>query len=156
MPRISSRVQQGAFGTYNPTNPGRAVRPTLQYKGPSLPQELFSETDLDPPVRRALNQIQNNVKQALGQTKGSPFSYANIISNWPLVNGGANGASPNIVAHGLGQPATGYTVLFTRGGYVTHHALIEPAPSSELIQIWTQVTAFAGVTTVTADLLIYG
>lgn len=157
MPRIPSRISPNGLGTYNPAAPGRAISPALQYRGPVLPQELFSETaGLDPATRRALNQIQSNVRQAFAQVRGSPFSYANIISGWILTQGGSDGASPNIIAHGLGQPANGYAILSTTGGYVTAHALITPAPNANLIQVWTQYTAFSGVTNVTAEILVYG
>jgi hypothetical protein len=155
MPRIASRIQQQPFGTYNPGSPGRAIRPALQYRGPALPQEMFDDPELDAPTKRALIQVQNNTRQALSQVKGSAFAYANIIAGWTLTNGGANGASPNVVAHGLGQPATGAVVLTTYGGYLTAQATIPGAANANLIQVWTQYTAFAGVTAVTADILVY-
>lgn len=155
MPRISSRIQTQAFGTRNPAAPGRAIAGALQYRGPALPQELFGDDgDLDPSVKRALLQIQSNVRQALGQVRGSPFAYSNIIQGVTLTNGGANGASPNVIAHGLGQPASGGFVLTTYGGYLTAEATIPSPATPNLIQIWTQFTAFAGAT-VTADVLVY-
>ena len=156
MPRIGSRIQQAPFGTYNPAAPGRAKTPALQPRGPALPEELFGDPTLDASVRRALLQLQSNTRQAVGQVKGSPFAYANIITGWTLVQGAANGATPNVIAHGLGQPAVGYCILAKYGGYITGDALIPNPPTSNLIQIWTTYTAFAGVSAVTADILVYG
>lgn len=155
MPSIPSRIQQQPFGTFNPAAPGRRIKPALQAKGPALPQELFVDPNIDVNVKRALNQIQSNVRQALSQVKGSAFAYANIITNWTLTQGSANGVAPNVIDHGLGMPATGYAILSTVGGYVTAHALIAPAPTVNLIQVWTQYTAFAGVSAVTANILVF-
>jgi hypothetical protein len=120
-----------------------------------LPVETFSDPNLDPNVKRALIQLQSNVRQSTSQAKGSPFAYANIISGWTLVQGSANGVKPNVIAHGLGQPATGAFVISTYGGFVTAQATIPNPPTSDLIQLWTTFTAFAGITTVTADILVY-
>lgn len=155
MPRIGSRIQTGGIGSYNPANPGRAITPAIRPKGPVLPVEQFVDEKVDPSVRRALNNLQANVAQAIGQVKGSSFAYSNICSGVKLTNGGANGASPNLVAHGLTVSPSGYAILFTRGGYVTAEALILPAPNKNLIQIWTQITLFAGSAGVLADILVY-
>lgn len=155
MARIPSRIQQAPSGAFNPANPGRAIVPATRVSGPAFPQEQFADPTIDPNVKRALVQLQNNVRAAFGTVKGSPLQYANIIQGWTLVQGGANGASPNVIAHGLGQPASGYIILSKYGGYLTGDALIPNPPTPDLIQIWTTWTAFAGVTSVTADLLIY-
>jgi hypothetical protein len=154
MPRIGSRIQAGAFGTFNPNNPGRAIAPAVQSRGPALAQEYFTDPDLDPSVRRALNQIQSNTRQAFAQVKGSAFAYSNIIRGVTLTQGGANGASPNVISHGLGQVAAGAFIITTYGGYVTAQAVIPSPPAAGLIQLWTQFTAFSGAT-VTADVLVY-
>ena len=157
MPRLSSRIQTAAFGSRNPANAGRTIAPAVIHKGPSMPVELFADEQLDPGTRRALLAIQQNVRQAFSQSRSSPLSYANLIQGVTLTNGGANGASPNIVAHGLDVAPSGYVICCTSGGYVTAHAKIAPAAndSKHTIKIWTQFTAFAGVTAVTADLLVY-
>lgn len=156
MPRLSSRLQQAPFGSRNPAAPGRIITPAITHKGPSLPIELFADEQLDPSVRRALLAIQQNVRAAFAQTKSSPLSYANLLQGVALTNGGANGASPNILSHGLDIAPSGYIICCTTGGYVTAHAKIAPAANDpkSILKVWTQYTAFAGAS-VTADVLVY-
>jgi|SRR6185312_3954779 len=157
MSRLSARIQVAPYGSRNPVAPGRAITPSIQHRGPALPIETFSDEQLDGATRRALIQIQQNVRQAFGQSRSSPFSGANLVQGVTLEQGGANGASPNIIAHGLGVTPSGFVILSTLGGYVTAHARIAPATGDpiSIIRIWTQFTAFAGVSAVLADLLVY-
>lgn len=157
MPRLSARIQIAPYGSRNPVVPGRSIAPSIQHRGPALPFENFADEQLDGPTRRALLQMQQNVRQAFGQVRSSPFASANLVQGVTLAQGSANGSAPNIVSHGLGVAPSGYAILSTTGGYVTAHARIAPATGdpNSIIRIWTQFTAFAGAASVLADLLVY-
>jgi hypothetical protein len=157
VPRLSSRLQIAPFGTRNPSFPGRTAVPAIQQRGPAQAQELFPEV-ADPNTRRGLQSLQQAIARATSQAKSAPFARSNILHGVPLVNGGANGASPTLIAHGLGVPATGAVLLATYGGYSANPLVIIPNPSNvppSIIQVWTQLGLFAGVSTVTGDILVY-
>jgi len=156
MPRIGSRLP-AQLGTFNPASPAvqRKRAPSIQVRGPAFPTELFTADEIPPNVRRALLQLQNNVRQSFSQVRGFPLAYSNVLLDVALTQGGSNGATPNVLEHGLDVPATGYALLSTVGGFITAHALIPGAVSPNLIQVWTQFTAFAGVSSVTANILVW-
>ena len=149
----------GAYGTFNPSAPVRQTSLPLQVpKGSAQRREQFVDPDLPPAVARALVSSQAAVDQATAQVKGLLFARHNVVRNVTLTNGGANGASPNVLQHGLGRKADGYIILAPRGGYVTNHALIansSPQEDRGIVRVWTQRTLFAGSTSVVADILVY-
>lgn len=105
MPRTPSRQQNTQFGTQNQAGSARAlVPPLIRQQGPAQAVEQFG-TDVPPAVARALNQLQANIKAAMGQAKGSPFSNGNLLENVALTGG-----VTSVLAHGLGAPWRGYIV----------------------------------------------
>jgi len=159
--RIPVRVQGSPLGSVNTSAGGRAIPPpTLVSEGPAQLLEMFGGGNGIPEnVARALNQIQTNIAKAMSQVKESPFADGNLIEKFPLVNGGAAGAAPyTIINHGLGKPYRGAFILSTTGGYVTASAIVANSTASldsAQIQLWTLVTAFAGVSQVLANIWVY-
>lgn len=162
MPRIPGSIQNSAYGTENPNlsiTLRKVVEPAVTVRAPAQGKEQFSANEgMEPDVARGLQQLQSNIDAATAQTKGSPTANKNVLQGVVLANGGANGASPNVLKHGLGRKAVGYSILNVSGGYVTAHALVANPNSAEddgYVRIWTTRTLFAGATAVVAQIEVF-
>ncbi len=160
MPRIPIIQQNQPFGTQNPTQQvgRRQVLPSVTLvPGPSQQIEQFNHPGIHPNVARALNNLQQQIKSAVSVNKADPTSNKNFLRGVQLTNGGSNGASPNVIKHGLGGAYTGYNIHAVYGGVVNSHSCIPPTtaqPSAAFLLLWTSITAFSGQT-VTCDLEVY-
>jgi hypothetical protein len=156
MPKLGNQVKNQPFGTVNNFGLARKVPTPVQLiKGPA--QGIEPLVGMPPEQARAFQAIQKNITAATQQSGSNPAAFGKLQQGVTLSNCPPNGATPNIIAHGLSQPFTGYQIHAVYGGYVTAHTLI-PNSNSKLdelqIQIWTQVTAFPGQT-VMADIMCY-
>ena len=147
MPRIPVRIQNGTFGTDNPSDfvqgyANRAIaRPVLLARGPSQAVEQFSTPGIEPPVARALNQLQQNINSAVSVSKNSPFANGNLLEKYRLTSGS------NRVKHGLDGPARGFVFLWSDVLVTSRISGISPATDSE-IGIFVSAT-------VTADIWVF-
>lgn len=130
MARTPVRIQNGVFGTDNPSSftPGYGNRsqsqPTVTQRGPSQGREQFTADSLgdSAAVARALNQIQSNVNAAVGPSKNNPFADGNLVENVLF-----NGAATTVVKHGLGAPARGYVIMNADATVTTRRDIQTPA-----------------------------
>lgn len=160
MPRLPVRIQSSPFGPQ--TTPAARIpisgSPSLQQKGPAIPIEQFNHPD--PVTNRALNQIQQNVRQALQQIKSLPHGNGNLLQNVVLTQGSASIAAPfNTLPHGLGFAYQNYHIMGTKGGYIKSAAIIAPTsntPADRFLVIWTDLQLATGSTQVVTDIWVWG
>jgi hypothetical protein len=146
MPRTPSRQQNGQLGPINPAGSARAVPPMLlRQQGPAQALEHFSGADIPPAIARALNAIQENLRQALGQAKGSPFANGSLLENVALVGG-----TTKVLNHGLGIPFRGYML-----GKQSNYAYVALVANSASALDQAQIQLVSSVN-VTLDVWVYG
>lgn len=168
--RIPNRVQGQPFGA----QPIQANQPrtntlagnsaALLQPGTAQGQEQFGY-GMDSATARALNQIQRNIQEALGQVKSDPTANKQMHESLQLTQGTTDKTlgpmNPTIVNHGLTSPYRGYRICTVRGGVLTGHAALSPTqsnPSNTSLLLWTQFTPFVinGVTQkVLADIEVW-
>ena len=103
--RLSDAIQNGAFGSQNPTAPGRtAPKPVLLRPVPSQTANQLNAPGVDPDVANAIGSIQSDVATALTYSRSTPFSDGNMLEN-VAVNAGVN-----VMQHGLGRAYRGYFI----------------------------------------------
>lgn len=159
MPRLPNQVKNQPFGTTNVNAGARQInRPVQLIQGPAQGVEQLNTAGIPVEQARALQALQKNITAATQPSRANPAANGNLLQGVPLSNGGANGANPNVIRHGLSIPFVGYQIHAVYGGALTAHANV-PNTNSSLdsaqISIWTQVAPFSGQS-VTADIWVYG
>lgn len=159
--RNPASIQNGPYGPERPSVGTRRQAPppfTLQ-RPPAQGVEQFGAEVADANVARALNQLQENIRQATSQAKTNPLADCNLLVNVTLVNGNDGGRDAMVLSHGLGRPLQGFQIQSsTRGGYVYRSALVpndNPDEDASVFRLWVMAQPFDGFTSVTADILVY-
>lgn len=154
-------IQNGAYGSVNPLAVGtkRPVPAPFTLARPPV-QGVEQFTDIpDENTSRALNQLQENIRSATAQSKSNPFADCNLLVNVTLTAGGASGADPMVLSHGLGRALQGFQIQSsTKGGSVLKSALIpnpNPDEDSSLFRCWVELVVFEEGGSVIADILVY-
>lgn len=162
--QLPNRVQGAPFGTDSASDPSKSLAagaPSILQPGPAQAHEQFSAgPDIHPAVARALNQLQRNIAEAIGQSKGDPTAAKQLFENVTVKDGDVDGNNANVISHGLGKPYRGYRICSVRGGSLTGHAAMSPKatqpPTSAALLLWTAVKPFASGGAVSIDVEVYG